>query len=65
MVAVVVLVVLVLAQFLANQAPEVMGQVHLMVALTLAAAVQVVAFRVRLVVQVDQAAVELGKAHQL
>jgi hypothetical protein len=64
-VAVVVLVVLVLAQFLANQAPEVMGQVHLMVALTLAAAVQVVAFRVRLVVQVDQAAVELGKAHQL
>jgi hypothetical protein len=64
-VAVVVLVVLVLAQFLANQAPEVMGQVHLMVALTLVVVALVVVFKVRLVVQVVQAAVELGKAHQL
>jgi hypothetical protein len=64
-VAVVVLVVLVLAQFLANQAPEVMGQVHLMAALTLVVVVQVVAFKVGLVVQVDQAAVDKDKAHQL
>jgi hypothetical protein len=64
-VAVVVLVVLVLTQFLANQAPEVMGQVHLMVALTLVVVALVVVFKVRLVVQVVQAAVELGKAHQL
>jgi Tfp pilus assembly protein PilO len=64
-VAVAVLVVLVLAQFLANQAPEVMDQVHLMVALTLVVVVQVVAFKVRLVVQVDQVAVDKDKARQL
>jgi hypothetical protein len=64
-VAVVVLVVLVVTQFLANQAPEVMGQVHLMVALTLVVVAVVVVFKVRLVVQVVQAAVDKDKARHL
>jgi hypothetical protein len=42
-----------------------MGQVHLMVALTLVVVAVVVVFKVRLVVQVVQAAVDKDKARHL